>query len=144
MDIFDAYEMDDDAITNGVWGDLIVRGEKIGRIRCRSSDADINTEYRKGLNLAGLALAAMQEKGTKGEELEKAKDELTAGLLADTILTDWELYQKRGDKEVKIKFSPQKARELILKLPKLRAAVEACASGWTRFRKGQIKETLKI
>lgn len=144
MDIFDAYEMDDDATTKGVWADLIINGKTIGRIRCRSSDPDINREYRKGLNLAALALAAIREQGTEGPDLEKAQDGLTVGLLADTVLTDWELYQKRGNKEVKIKFTPKKARELLLKLPKLRAAVDACALGWTKFRKGQIDETLKI
>lgn len=144
MDIFDAYEMDDDALTHGVWADLYVGGQNIGRIKCRSSDPDVNVEYRKGLSLAGLALAAMQEKNAPKEKLDKAKDDLTCGLLADHILTDWILWKKHGDKEVKIKFTAKKARELLGKLPKLRAAVEATAQGWTKFRKGQVEETVKI
>lgn len=149
MDIFDAYEMDDEAVSKGVWGELVVRGQTIGRIRCRSSDPDINKAYRKGLNVAGIALAAMRESNKTPEEIERASDELTCGLLADTVLTDWELYEtiksgKNKGKERKIPFSKERAKKLLLKLPKLRAAVEGCAAGWTKFRKGQIDETVKI
>lgn len=149
MDIFDAYEMDDEALEKGIWGDLVVGGTTIGRIRCRPNDGDLNTEYRKALATAGVAYAVLQEKGATDDKLAQAKEDMAVGLLVDTVLTDWELYQtvksgKSKGKEKPIPFSKKKATELLKKLPKLRAAVETLASGWTKFRKGRVDETVKI
>ncbi len=144
MDIFEAYEMSEEAVQNGVWAELVVKGEQIGRVRVRSSDPDINPDYRSGLNVSALASVAI-DKSANGEDTSDKKDNLAIALLVDTVLTDWELYKMNGEgKEVKIKFTKAKAKSLLKKLPKLRAAVERAAANWTSYRKSAVDETVKI
>ena len=144
MDVFEAYEMSEEAVENGVWAELVVKGQQIGRVRVRSSDPDINPEYRNGLNVSALATVAI-DKEANGEDTSERKDDIAIALLVDTVLTDWELYKLNGDgKEVRIKFSKTKAKQLLKKLPKLRAAVERAAANWTSYRKAAVDETVKI
>lgn len=144
MDIFEAYEMSEEAVEHGVWAELIVKGDKIGRVRVRSSDPDINPQYRSGLNVSALATIAIN-KNANGRDTEREKDDIAVALLVDTVLTDWELYKLNGEgKEVKIKFTKTKAKELLRKLPKLRAAVERAAANWTSYRLQAVNETVKI
>lgn len=147
MDIFDAYEMADDAVADGIWADLVLMGDKIGRIKVRPTDPDLNADYRVGLAALGLGLRAMRkEKG--GEASEKQQVALTAGLYADTIVTDFELWTiaKTGNKkgqEVRIPYSAKKTKDLLIKLPKLMSAVSMAARQWTNFRKHVEDETVK-
>jgi hypothetical protein len=144
MDIFEAYEMSEEAVENGVWAELVVKGEQIGRVRVRSSDPDINPDYRSGLSVSALATIAM-DKSANGADLSAQKDDLAIALLVDTVLTDWELYKMNGEgKEVKIKFTKGKAKQLLKKLPKLRAAVERASANWTSYRRTAVDETVKI
>lgn len=144
MDIFEAYEMSDEAVEHGVWAELVVKGDKIGRVRVRSSDPDINPQYRSGLNVSALASIAI-DKSANGEDTNAKKDDIAIALLVDTVLTDWELYKLNGDgKEVKIKFTKAKAKELLRKLPKLRTAVERASANWTSYRLQAVDETVKI
>ena len=139
MDIFDAYEMSAEATDKGIWAELIVDGQVIGRIRVRSSDPDINPEYRNALSVAALAAVS-----ATGDQLQKIKDDTALAVIAETILTDWELFKTdKNGKDISIKFSAKKAVELMRKLPKLRAAVERAAHNWTKFRRHNIEEAVK-
>lgn len=144
MDIFEAYEMSEEAVESGVWAELVIKGEQIGRVRVRSSDPDINPQYRNGLNVSALASIAL-DKNANGADLSAQKDDIAIALLVDCVLTDWELYKMNGDgKEVAIKFTKGKAKTLLKKLPKLRAAVERASANWTSYRRTAVDETVKI
>ena len=134
MDIFKAYEMSADAMQNGIWVTLTVGMTDIGRIKVRSIDPDINPEYRKALSVAALAKAS-------DEKVDAEK--ISNAILAETVLTDWELYHTVKGKEVKLPFSREKAIELLTNLPKFRAAVERAAANWTNYRAVEFKETVK-
>ena len=139
MDIFEAYEMSSDAVDKGIWAELIVDGQMIGRIRVKSSDPDINPEYRNALSVAALAAVS-----AKPDQLEKIKGDTALAVIAETILTDWELYKTdKNGKDKPIPFSQKKAVELMAKLPKLRASVERAAQNWTKFRRHNIEEAVK-
>lgn len=139
MDIFDAYQMDDSAVTDGVWAELVLLGNRVGGLKVRPSDGDLNLDYRKGLTKAAEALLKMK---TKEGEIDVDKSvEMTARLYADTIITDWELYTKGPDGEdVAIEFSKEKCVELLIKLPKLLKAAQDAAKGWTQFRRSALAE----
>ena len=137
MDVFEAYAMSDEAMTKGIWARLVVGTTDIGRVRVRSIDPDINPEYRKGLLTSSMARAAKDEHG------EDDAEEIAIALLADTVVTDWELYTTKDGKEVPLKFSKSKCRELLKKLPKFRAAVERAAQNWTRFRAKEFDDAVK-
>lgn len=137
MDIFEAYEMSEPAVRDGVWAELSLFGETIGRIRVRPNDPDLNSEYRAGLAAMGEGIRAI--KVEHGELTEERAIRLTAGLYADTIVTDFELYTAgigaNKGKEVRIKYSVKKTIELLCKLPKLMTATTQAARQWTKFRK---------
>lgn len=131
--------MSSDAVDKGIWAELIVDGTEIGRVRVRSSDPDINPEYRNALSVAAMAAVT-----AKPDLLKKIKDDTALAVIAETILTDWELYRTdKNGKDIRIKFTPKKAVELMRKLPKLRAAVERAAHNWTKFRRANIEEAVK-
>ena len=138
MDIFDAYGMSDEAMEKGIWARLVVGATDIGRVRVRSIDPDINPDYRRGLLKSSLARA------TADENSRDDADDVAIALIADTVVTDWELYTTDKDgKEVPLKYSKAKARELLKKLPKFRAAVERAAQNWTRYRAKEFEEAVK-
>jgi len=142
MDIFAAYEMDNDAVNKGIWADIELLGKKIGAIRVRPSDPDLNPEYRKALSDMATLVMVRQKAG--GEVSATELHEIIIETAASCILTDFELYQLDKDgKEVKIKYSKKKAVELMTKLPKLLKAVEQAAKGWTNFRKAAASEAVK-
>ena len=141
MDIFEAYEMEDDAVTQGVWAELVLMGERIGSIRVRPSDADLNLDYRRALAKAGESLLKLKK--ANGELTDKDNTEATAAVYAETVLTDWELFETKDGKEVPIKFSQKKAIELLIKLPKLLKATQDAARQWTKFRKASLEEAAK-
>jgi hypothetical protein len=131
--------MSAEAVDKGIWAELIVDGKEIGRIRVRSSDPDINPEYRNALSVAAIAAIS-----ATGDQLDKIKETTALAVIAETILTDWELYKAdKNGVDKPIKFSPKKAVELMEKLPKLRAAIERAAMNWTRFRRHNIDEAVK-
>lgn len=134
MDIFKAYEMSADAMKNGIWVTLTVGSTDIGRIRVRSIDPDINPEYRKALSVAAMA---------KATDDKVDAEKISNAILADTVLTDWELYHTVKGKEVELPFSREKAIDLLSNLPKFRAAVERAASNWTRYRAVEFSEAVK-
>jgi len=139
MDVFEAYGMSDEAVEKGIWARLVVGSTDIGRVRVRSIDPDINAEYRKGLLTGGLARA----QSAAGDNDADA-DQMACALLADTVVTDWELYTTNKDgKEVPLKYSRKKCVELLSTLPKFRAAVERAAQNWTRYRAKEFSETAK-
>lgn len=136
MDVFDAYGMSEEAVTQGIWAELVVGTTNIGRVRVRSIDPDINPDYRKGLLKSGIARA---QAGADSDV-----DDLAVALLADTVVTDWELYTTDKDgKEVKLKYSRKKCAELLRTLPKFRAAVERAAQNWTNFRAKEFEAAVK-
>ena len=142
MDIFEAYEMSHDALREGVWAELVLKGERIGAIRVKPSDAELNPEYRKALaSVATAVIAIKKEKGI--EAVANETDALMIATAANTILTDWELYETKDGKEMPIKFSPKKAIELMTKLPKLFKAVDQAAKQWTKFRQKEADEAVK-
>lgn len=141
MDIFEAYEMSSDAVDNGVWAELIVGRKKIGRIRVRSMDPDINAEYRNSLNVAALAAVAMAK---DGNSVEPPDASITNAIIADTVLTDWELWTTDDDgEEVPLPYTREKAIELLETLPKFKTALQQAANNWTNYRKSEVAEAVK-
>lgn len=139
MDIFDAFEMSPSAMDKGLWTDLVVNDTKIGRLRVRSSDPDINPDYRRALSVAALASLEVD-----ADQVEDLKNKTAIAIAAECLLTDWELYKAdKNGVERPIKFSAKKAVELLTKMPKLRAAVERAATGWSKFRKEAVSDAVK-
>jgi len=141
MDIFSAYEMDGNAVNKGIWADLMLMGNKIGAVRVRPSDPDLNVEYRKALADTGVLFSKLR--ADKGEVSDDDQTDRMIDVMVETILTDWELFEEKDGKDVPIKFTKKKAAELLRKLPKLRKAVEQAARGWTNYRKSAAKEAVK-
>jgi len=140
MSLYDRFETDTVAETEGVWFDLpspnedgTLPGFKL------ASMGEGNKEYVK-------ALEAVQRKYRSDIELDILSNEKAKPILlevfATTILKDWRnIYDKNGESAGS--YTPAKGIALMTALPRLYALLSAKASGMDLFRTASVEADAK-
>lgn len=132
MNIFDAYETDKELTDLGVWCELYAPGGgKVGRVRVRPADVDLNADYRKALNVISQRIATLLQDG-RGDVGEQEDLQLMSEAYSIAIVTDWEITGRDG---APIPFTAEAARQYMLDMPKFYKAIRQAAAKWTNYRK---------
>ncbi len=131
MNLWDAYDVDDDLLANGIWIEIMVGGTSAGRVRVRPADVDLNPEYCKGAADAGRKADAWMRKNSKNNVPLEVDRRLIAELFADSVITDWEVNDQNDQP---IPCTKEAIVDLFVKFPKFYAAVKSRAQRWTNYR----------
>lgn len=142
MDIGYEYELDEEAVANGVWFRL-VNGNllPVRFLKPPAESAEPPAEFRlrpTDTQSAQRAMEASQrqhrkalEKGDGDPDYERALIDIQAATLADAVVVDWRNVEDHGQP---LPYSRDAAFEILKKYHRLRRAVDVAASAVAPYR----------
>lgn len=136
MNIYEAFEVSDEATAEGVWLDIVFQGQTACQIRIRSASPDLNPELRKAMT--DRAVGLLKNAGKAKSETDAAVDSLSnpdteRALFAQAVVTDWKGVTDRDGKAIKC--TPKNVEQVFRDLPLLFKQVKSQAYRWETFRR---------
>ena len=130
FDLADEFDSDPDREKDGVWEDL---GNN-ARVLVASTESP---RYREAFANIGRATRRRIDRGVLSDDEDAA---LMSGILAKTILLDWENLSVKGET---IPYSTENAMKYLRDFPKFRRYITELASEEARFRHEEREDAAK-
>ncbi len=140
MNVFDAYDVDQELIDDGLSVKVYFSATYIGTVKCRPTDTAINHDWRRAqLRMAKKVQAYMAEHNVT--ELPHDLDvRILAEAYAESIVTGWDVL---GPNDTPLPFDDITVVNTFCRLPKFFKAIRDKAAVWTNYRVKYEDDTVK-
>lgn len=133
MSFYDNYDIDEKAVSEGVWLDY---GDD-GRIRIKPADPNLNKAYRKALEVGTRPYRRLIEAKAVSAALEKKLDKVIKEAFASAVVVTWEgVVDRQGEP---MACNKENIVRLFSDLPLLWADVREAAGDVALFKR-QVEE----